>query len=101
MKKILYYIPNIILYLYIFLYNSLQEYFIVIGREQMQMFAHSYAQNIMNNVTLCIVVVIIGLKFVFSSKRIKVSKIEKIINICLLIIGFVILFLNQPTNVSL
>ena len=101
MKKILYYIPHIILYTYIFLYKSLQNYFLVVGRNQNKMFAHDYAQNVMGTISISVVAVVIALKILFSSKRIDVSKWERIISVCLLIIGFVVLFLGQPTNVSL
>ena len=100
MKKILYYLPNIVLGIYLLIYIPLQRIILInlpesyINKYGFEVYLMPYDANlIMNKISIGILVVSGLLKVFFNSKKCNSGKSDKILGIILFIVELIILFI--------
>ena len=90
MKKILYYLSNIVLGIYLIAYIPL--FALVKSNTQYGFQSHLIINEIMTKVSIGVIIASIILKLIFKSKKFELSKLEKIINITIFCIELLLIF---------
>ena len=91
MKKILYYLPNIILGIYLILYIPVQRMVIDYMHRTMEEWSGMFVNSVMEKLSLIIILIVFSLRFIFHSKKYEVTGLEKKINIILFVIETLLL----------
>ena len=89
MKKILYYLSNIVLGLYLIIYIPLFAFVKNSTPDGFQ--SHIVINERMRQISICVIVISIILKIFFRSNKFGLNKIDKIINIIIFVIEILLI----------